>query len=478
MALYSPGDYLRLVKGLGTETGFDAVETYRSEFRRDYARLIHCAAFRRLVGKTQLFPGAESDFFRNRLTHSLEVAQIAKSIANKLNAEQGFFSEARHGPINTDLIEVAGLAHDLGHPPFGHNGELALDKCMLLAGGFEGNAQTLRLLARIEKKKTTDPSGVGVLPTGEDLRFGLDLCMRTLASILKYDSPIPATRPAQESKVVKGYYASEATLVEQLKASVAGSAVPAKFKTIECSIMDLADDIAYSTYDLEDAFKAGFLTPIEMLADGERIQTVIDDINEDREQKVNEDDVKGALLSVFAEVFEDQDFPVEASPTPKNYDHFLQALERRYVASCQIARNGYARTDLTSYIVGNHIAGVRFVEDDRCPALSRVELEPDTDLTVAVFKRFAYNALIMSPRLRVAELRGKEIVTRIFETLREPEGYRLMPEDFQAWYRNLKREEEQMRVICDFIAGMTDRYAVEFYARLTSESPQSIFKPF
>lgn len=140
----------------GNPSGTCSNEPYRSDFRRDYARLVHSPAFRRLDGKTQLFPGVESDFFRNRLTHSLEVAQIAKSIALKLNYESQFIADL--GGIDTDLVEVAGLAHDLGHPPFGHNGELTLDQCMLAYGGFEGNAQTLRILSRLEKKFTTDPS--------------------------------------------------------------------------------------------------------------------------------------------------------------------------------------------------------------------------------------------------------------------------------------------------------------------------------
>src|ERR1700754_2120350 len=134
---YQSGDYGRLVEIPNS----GSPEEYRSPFRRDYARIVHAPAFRRLQRKTQLFPGFESDFFRNRLTHSLEVAQIAKSIAIKLNAQESdFFDEV--GKIDTDLVEIAGLAHDLGHPPFGHNGEYALDRCMLRYGGFEGNAQT------------------------------------------------------------------------------------------------------------------------------------------------------------------------------------------------------------------------------------------------------------------------------------------------------------------------------------------------
>ena len=141
--LYGEGDRAR-------EYPIDDDAPHRSAFRRDYARLLHSPAFRRLQGKTQLFPSMEHDFFRNRLTHSLEVAQIAKSIALRLNDRYGYF---RAYPIDTDLVETAALAHDLGHPPFGHNGERALDDCMKERGGFEGNAQSLRILSKLGKKE-------------------------------------------------------------------------------------------------------------------------------------------------------------------------------------------------------------------------------------------------------------------------------------------------------------------------------------
>jgi dGTPase len=144
--LYSAGDYARIAAIQNRDL---EPESYRTEFRRDYARLIHCPSFRRLQGKVQLFPCHEGDFFRNRLTHSLEVAQIAKSIAIRLNETIPYFQTHK---INTDLVEFAGLAHDLGHPPFGHNGEAELDQLMMDYGGFEGNAQTLRILSRLEKK--------------------------------------------------------------------------------------------------------------------------------------------------------------------------------------------------------------------------------------------------------------------------------------------------------------------------------------
>jgi dGTPase len=178
-ALYRPEDRERVVQSTNK---IDEKEKYRSCWRRDYARLIHSAAFRRLQGKTQLFPGGHSDFFRNRLTHSLEVAQIAKSIAIMINAT---YAEFKHNSIDTDLVETAALAHDLGHPPFGHNGEAALNDCMKNSGGFEGNAQTLRILAKLEKRETRSGAASGVqhpILSGKDNRAGLNLTFRTLAA--------------------------------------------------------------------------------------------------------------------------------------------------------------------------------------------------------------------------------------------------------------------------------------------------------
>jgi dGTPase len=188
LEFYNEGDLRRVVNIL---PGNPDPEPYRTGFRRDYARIVHSPAFRRLQRKTQLFPGDESDFLRNRLTHSLEVAQIAKSIALRLN----YLIRKRYGEevggIDTDLVEAAGLAHDLGHPPFGHTGEQALHGCRHKCGGFEGNAQTLRILSKLEKRQTLD-SGVETpdfteFAYGQDRRIGLNLCFRSLASVLKYD---------------------------------------------------------------------------------------------------------------------------------------------------------------------------------------------------------------------------------------------------------------------------------------------------
>lgn len=211
--LYRPSDFQR---ALAASEGFsdDHAPAWRSPFRRDYARLIHSAAFRRLQGKTQLFAGLESDFFRNRLTHSLEVAQIAKSITLKLNADR--FEKS---PLDLDLVELAGLAHDLGHPPFGHTGEDVLDELMRKEGGFEGNAQTLRILCRLEKKLVDHEQQLGHRgpiwydERGRDAAVGLNLCSRSLAAVLKYDQRIPRRR-ASKAELVKGYYSTEKAVVD------------------------------------------------------------------------------------------------------------------------------------------------------------------------------------------------------------------------------------------------------------------------
>ena len=249
MCLYQKNDYQR-EKTVATHTATTA-EPYGSDFRRDFARLIHSAAFRRLQGKTQVFPGLESDFFRSRLTHSLEVAQIAKSIAIKINFEHECFQQ---NPIDVDLVEFSGAAHDLDHPPFGHNGERALDDRMKAIGGFEGNAQTFRIVTRIEKKELRGNCQAPIDKDGVDQRLGLNVTYRSLASIIKYGRIIPFYRTSEG--IQKGIYEFEKSVFDKVKSSVCQD-IPnnREFKTIECSIMDVADDVAYSTYDLEDTFK-------------------------------------------------------------------------------------------------------------------------------------------------------------------------------------------------------------------------------
>ena len=466
--MFSQNNYYRFIPIESASRG--ALTEYRSEYSRDYARVLHSPSFRRLGNKTQLFPGQESDFFRNRLTHSLEVSQIAKSIAVKLKTENPDL------PVIPEVCEIAGLVHDIGHPPFGHNGEAALDECMRGCGGFEGNAQTLRVLTRLEKKEM--PTEI-IDSSNRDCRVGLNLTARVIASALKYDNKIPIFR-RPESHLVKGYYESEGLIVDKVKECLVEdpSSLNRPFKTIECSIMDIADDIAYSTYDVEDAFKAEFLTPYDMLAADESIFEQITKKLKKDSIVVSPDECRRALLGVFAEVWDE---PIKKQRTIisdpsfeiKTLNNFLSSYQR----SKKLAKNGYYRTMLTSNMVNSFINGVHVEFDPSCPILSKVSLNDETLLRVNVLKHFSYVALISSSRLRVAESRGNEIIKKMFEKLFKGGGYSLLPEDTKELFNMSSDELWQTRVICDFIAGMTDRYALEFYGRLFSENPQTIFKP-
>ncbi len=448
-------------------------EEYRTPFRKDYARVIHCPSFRRLQGKTQLYPGSESDFFRNRLTHSLEVAQIAKSIAIRIN--NTFIKDSEY-QVDTDMCELAGISHDLGHPPFGHQGEAALDECMRDYGGFEGNAQTLRILSRLEKKHIVAEK----FKKGKDMRVGLNLTYRSLASILKYDKVIPFAKNQREeddkNKPIKGYYESEKDLVASIKKHVTGDSDISGFKTIECQIMDIADDIAYSNYDLEDGLKAGFYTPFKILfADESVVSKVASKMSESFGSSFSSSDVRDVLFDIFGKIF------VTTSEDSVPKEHFLglsiKTAELAFGSSNLFATDGHYRTELTSSLVGSFIRAINFELNKDCPALSTVRLDEDMRKKVEVLKTFTFESQIVSSKLRIAEYRGKEIVSTIFKALNTGNGYQLMPHDHRECFESCPTQMRQ-RIICDYIAGMTDRYAIEFYGRLRSEKPETIFKPF
>lgn len=488
VSLYSEDDSKRVFDDENNKES----EPFRSPYRRDYARLIHSPAFRRLQGKTQVFPGDESDFYRNRLTHSLEVAQIAKAIAVRLNATATQFT-LKNMKIDPDIVEFAGLAHDLGHPPFGHNGEEALDECMRDHGGFEGNAQTLRIISRLEKK-TSIPLDGEIVPFAADwtdLRCGLNVTYRSLASLLKYDRRIPergADRP--EEGVMKGYYACDTELVQEIKKHVLGVYdSETDFKTIECSIMDIADDIAYSTYDLEDNFKAGFLTPLGLFSlDPEIYEETANTIlkrakkqypeQESFFSQIDGDLVKGLLHGIFEEMLFNvgpeitgviRSKGIERSKKKRLVVSEAQALSRK------LASDGYHRVRFTSGLIQSFLNGVEVVNHESYPQLNRARLQFNTFLYVEVLKNITYYAIIRSPGLQVVEYRGKDIVKSIFEAIKT-DGTRLLPEDFRSLCRNAP-ELIRMRTISDFIAGMTDRYAFEFYGRLFGTSHLTMHKP-
>lgn len=453
----------------------DVEEPWRPTFVRDYGRIIHSASFRRLQGKTQVFPGHESDFFRNRLTHSLEVAQIAEGIADRLNhvCEQVLGKRL----IDGRLCAAAGLVHDIGHPPFGHNGERALDAKMKEHGGFEGNAQTLRILSRLEKKAQY------AKPFDGDQRAGLNLAYRTLAAILKYDKEIPAKRKKTE-KLVKGYYASEAGIVAEIKKKVLrGKTLPpgAKFKTVECAIMDIADDIAYSVYDLEDSLKAGFLTPATILATNNELLTkvaeeVTKQIKEDIGKTIDRARVQATFVEIFSDIFATGNNASgdKVGHEERDISDFITAMR----ASQDLNGDSGKRTRLSSELVHEFINGVELTFNEEFNALSKVALIEEIRIKVEILKQYTYLSTIYSNRVKLGEYRGTELVTDIFNALEKENGHLLLPDDVRKQVLDAGTDKSlKARHICDFIAGMTDRYAVEFWARLKSDTAESIFKP-
>ncbi len=452
-------------------------EPGRSEFRKDYGRLIHTPCFRRLQGKTQLYPGNESDFFRNRLTHSLEVAQIALGITERLNAE-GYFSGQNN--IDKDLVQFAGLAHDLGHPPFGHNGEKALDELMKEHGGFEGNAQTLRILAKVEKK---------LLHTGNgpESGYGLNLTYRTLATILKYDREIPLREKNDGLGLVKGYYASERGLVENIKKNLVPGYLELPesddkpvFKTIECCIMDIADDIAYSTYDLEDSLHAKYVTPA-FLMDELIYNLVIREKVRDRTNKalnkcdhamLRDDD---ELIEIALRIFDISTWV--GSSSENEFERFRDVCES-FRINKTFSEEHLFRSAFTSQRVSNLISSIEIHPlNERFPVLSGVRIPRDDMIEVEILKHLNYELVIRSPNLVMVEHRGKEIVTDIFKAIYKSKGD-LLPDEWKRDFEEIpeQREAERRRVVCDFVAAMTDRYAIEFHQALFGGG-KSIYKP-
>jgi dGTPase len=482
--LYRNADTHRIAAADGVK---ETTEPYRTKFRRDYQRLIHSFAFRRLQGKTQLFPSEENDFYRTRLTHSLEVAQIGKSIAIRLNNTDPYFE--KHN-IDTDLIEFAGLAHDLGHPPFGHNGEYILDELMMDHGGFEGNAQTLRILSKVEQKSTTEFPPVRAFSETKDLRCGLNLTYRSIAAVLKYDRMIPLTKAKRKKERVakepcKGYYSLEAPLVNSLKETLGARGIK-RFKTIECSIMDVADDIAYSTYDIEDSFASGFLNPISILAvDDSDKEKIADRIRRklalefsdlpSQETQFSIDDINSTLTSVFSDILnlDDSVFRREWSTE----ELATSVGGEVYRASTLLAKSPYHRTQFTSDLISLLINKIEVSKVTDSPIFWQTRLTIDAFIAVEALKMICYTQLISSDKFLAERRRAKFILQNIFDALVES-GSNLLPNDWRVVFDFYKEDEVQKyRTVCDFVSGMTNRYCKEFHERLFGMEPPSIHKP-
>jgi dGTPase len=393
-------------------------EVRRSPFARDRARVLHSAAFRRLAAKTQVHTaGSNGDgFLRTRLTHSLEVAQIAREMGETLGCDP-------------DVVDTAGLAHDLGHPPFGHNGEDALDEAARSCGGFEGNAQTLRVLTRLEAK-VLGPGGESV---------GLNLTRACLDAATKY----PWRRRPGERKF--GVYEDDAPVFDWLRAT-APTGAPAR-RCLEAQVMDWADDVAYSVHDVEDGIITGLV----------RLRTLLDDADEraalckDAAEVYSDepaDDLAGILAGLLAD-------PVIA--TVADFDGGRESLAAvKRAASLLIGRFVAAAVDATRERYGDGPLR-RYEADLVVPRTVRAQC--------ALLKGIALRFVMRRPGSERRYQREQEVLRELVAGLavRAPDA---LDPVFAPQWRRAGDDAARLRVVIDQVASLTDQAALAWHAKL------------
>ncbi|TDC47759.1 deoxyguanosinetriphosphate triphosphohydrolase [Micromonospora sp. KC207] len=388
----------------------------RSPYERDRARVLHSAAFRRLAVKTQVHTAGTDDFLRTRLTHSLEVAQIAREMGARLGCEP-------------DVVDTAGLAHDLGHPPFGHNGEAALDALAATCGGFEGNAQTLRVLTRLEAK-VLGPDGGSA---------GLNLTRASLDATTKY--PWPRRRAGGKF----GVYADDRPVFDWLRAGA-----PEGQRCLEAQVMDWADDVAYSVHDVEDGVHGGYVCLSPLLADPDERAALCADV-----AAAYSGESPADLGAVLVELLAD---PVLAPLAGYDGSHRAQA----------------ALKATTSVLTGRFVSTVVAATRERCgPGPLR---RYTADLVVprrvraecALLKGMALRYVMRRPGARCRYERQRQILAELVSALTRRAPDALDPVFAPLW-RAAPDDAARLRVVIDQVASLTDPAAVTWHERLLAE---------
>ncbi|MFC3714301.1 anti-phage deoxyguanosine triphosphatase [Sphingoaurantiacus capsulatus] len=422
----------------------------------DYARIVHSGSFRRLQGKTQILNLGDSDFYRTRLTHSLEVAQIGGSIVRQLARHERHHPGHGHLPSRS-MIHAIGMTHDLGHPPFGHGGEVALNYCMRDHGGFEGNGQTLRILTKLEKFSADN---------------GANLTRRTLLGGLKY--PIPFSRAAnpellprldpsptaislidrKASKPPKAYLDCDQEAVDWILSPLspgdrnrfiemkmqAGKHGKSLHKSFDCTIMDLADDIAFGVHDLEDALALRLINEAEFrrFVPENRCSDFLDKLAEKSRKKG--EPVNNQYERMVTALFGDGN----------SRKHFISQLVGHFVTHCRLATNEEFEEPLLRY---------------------RAIMDAGPSEFLAALQEAVRETVILSPSVQHLEFKGQKMVVSVFEALAsEPRLF--LPGDTRKRY---EASDQPMRVICDHISGMTDHFLLKTYERLFSPRMGSVF---
>lgn len=396
----------------------------RTAFERDRARLIHSSALRRLGAKSQILMAGTDDFARTRLTHTLEVAQIGRQIAQMFGCDP-------------DVVDCACLAHDLGHPPFGHNGEHALARIAEPIGGFEGNAQTLRILTRLEPKVFFH----------DGRSAGVNLTRACLDASVKYpwDYAHADDHPKGERSRKFGVYPSDEPAFRWLRQGAPGTATP-----MECQIMDLSDDIAYSVHDVEDAIATGACDPAQ-LRDARVLDAVVEQVLTWYGRQWDPDE----LLAAFGRLQRRHTFP-------ERFDGSRHALAQL--------------KNVTSTLIGTFAHSVEAATRDTYgtgPLVryrANVVVPPHTRYEILALKGIAVHFL-MEPREH-SPLHGEEqrIITDLVGVLMAdaPQPSLALEPVFWEDWANAESDGERLRVAVDQVASLTDGSAMTLHELLCS----------
>ncbi|WP_104201249.1 deoxyguanosinetriphosphate triphosphohydrolase [Cryobacterium sp. Y29] len=390
----------------------------RSDFARDRARLLHSSALRRLAAKTQvLSPTAGLDFARNRLTHSLEVAQVGREIASRLN-------------VDPDIVDTACLAHDIGHPPFGHNGEKALSLWSEDIGGFEGNAQTLRLLTRLEPK-VFGPDGHS---------YGLNLTRASLDASCKYPWPESSSVYDPSGRAKFGFYQDDIAAFEWLRAGA-----PDRRLCIEAEVMDLSDDIAYSVHDFEDAIVNGYVDVAALSS------------------RTDHDE----LLATMSEWIGDATSADDLATAFNRLDSLDGWME-----SWTAGRRDQGRLkNLTSQLIGRFSGAAVHATKEAHPGANmlrfgaNVVVPREIQAEIAVLKGIVAAFVMTRNTRKPIYVQQRQVLTMLAETLHQSGDEHLDPGFREDWHAAAD-DAARKRVIVDQVASLTDQSALAWYERL------------
>lgn len=395
---------------------------FRTPAQRDRDRIIYAPAFRRLAEVTQVASPNHAQVFYNRLTHSLQVAQVGRSLARTIlkNNKRHLVEEA--GGIDPDVVEAACLAHDIGHPPFGHTAEKELGILARRWGGFEGNAQSFRVLTKLAFKSEKYP--------------GLDLTRATLAATLKYPWP-KSGNPKNPDKW--GAYRSEApdfhfALQDQ----------PTRKRTAEAELMDWADDVTYSVHDIEDFFCAGII-PMHLLASAQ----------DNREKAFFFDDTYSRRGRTFIK---------RTSAERAFADLMHQWLIREPYSGSSEHRSQLRH--FSAEMVQRYVNGVKLKKSND---QVRVEIDPEYRMEVDILKELTWSYVIEAPALAAQRHGQQQVIRKLFSIYSDAAESRKSWSLFPAYYREqlqmASSKSEKKRVVVDLIAGMTEPQAVATYAQ-------------